>query len=75
MLGNLQSPPEPFEDVIKTHFKLKGDDICAQLDKWLQMDDKVKTVAVEVGGGSGRAEAGLNLKSDVATLKALIKRL
>ncbi|KZS97566.1 hypothetical protein SISNIDRAFT_449083 [Sistotremastrum niveocremeum HHB9708] len=39
MLGNLKNPPEPFENVIRTHFKLKAKTITQQLDTWLEMDD------------------------------------
>jgi len=39
MLGNLKNPPEPFADVIRTHFRLKARAISAQLDDWLAKDD------------------------------------
>ena len=39
MLGNLKAPPEPWADVIRTHFRLKAKSITAQLDKWLAEDD------------------------------------
>jgi len=39
MLGMLKNPPEPFEDVIRTHFRLKARTIIAQLDRWLAEDD------------------------------------
>jgi hypothetical protein len=45
MLGNLCNPPEPFEDVIRTHFRLKARFISAQLDKWLEEDDGVVIAA------------------------------
>lgn len=35
MGNNLRNPPYPFEDVIKTHFRLKANAIRAQLDKWV----------------------------------------
>ncbi|KAI0787135.1 hypothetical protein BC629DRAFT_1582278 [Irpex lacteus] len=39
MLGNLKNPPEPFADVIRTHFRLKARSIMKQLDDWLALDD------------------------------------
>lgn len=39
MLGNLRNPPEPFGDVIRTHFRLKAKSIISQLDEWLAQDD------------------------------------
>lgn len=39
MLEYLKTPPEGFESIIKTHFKLKARSIRAQLDKWLEEDD------------------------------------
>jgi len=39
MLGNLKTPPEPFADIIKTHFRLKANSISEQLDEWLSQDD------------------------------------
>lgn len=39
MLGNLKNPPEPFKDIILTHFRLKAKSITTQLDEWLKLDD------------------------------------
>ncbi|KAG2137095.1 hypothetical protein DEU56DRAFT_912867 [Suillus clintonianus] len=39
MLGNLKNPPEPFGDVIRTHYRLKSQAIITQLDEWLVLDD------------------------------------
>jgi len=39
MLGNVKNPPEPFGDVIRTHYRLKAKSIIKQLDEWLAMDD------------------------------------
>ena len=39
MLGNLKNPPEPFADIIRTHFRLKARSISSQLDDWLSKDD------------------------------------
>ncbi|KAL1944113.1 hypothetical protein VTO73DRAFT_3298 [Trametes versicolor] len=76
MLGNLKNPPEPWADVIRTHYRLKANSIKAQLDKWLADDDGVVTVgdgafhqkAVASGSSNGLAE-------DVAELKALLTKL
>ena len=43
MLGNLKNPPEPFADIIRTHFLLKAPSIIAQLDEWLTVDDSPVT--------------------------------
>lgn len=39
MLEYLKTPPSGFEDIIKTHFKLKARSLKKQLDKWLAEDD------------------------------------
>ncbi len=39
MLGNIKNPPEPFKDIILTHFRLKSKSITKQLDEWLKQDD------------------------------------
>lgn len=33
-MDNLKNPPEPWADVIQTHFRLKARSIEAQLDQW-----------------------------------------
>ncbi|KAI0355391.1 ubiquitin conjugating enzyme family protein [Trametes cingulata] len=76
MLGNLKAPPEPWGDVIRTHFRLKAKSIMAQLDKWLAEDDGNATVgdgaytqkSVATGSSNGFAE-------DVAEMKALLAKL
>lgn len=79
MLGMLKNPPEPFADVIRTHFKLKARSILKQLDDWLALDDNKGTAsdgAQFVGlrqtqaGGSSNA-----FKRDVAELKTLLSNL
>jgi len=78
MLGNLKTPPEPFADIIRTHFRLKGRSISSQLDEWLRKDDGKPTTAD--GGGysniksdvSGNANA---FAKDVEELKKLLKKL
>ncbi|KZO91353.1 hypothetical protein CALVIDRAFT_521696 [Calocera viscosa TUFC12733] len=39
MMGNLKNPPEPFADIIRTHFRLKARSLRVQLNKWLALDD------------------------------------
>ncbi|KAG6814198.1 hypothetical protein H0H92_000875 [Tricholoma furcatifolium] len=80
MLGNLKAPPEPFADVIRTHFRLKARSIAAQLDKWLVEDDGKATTSD--GGGYGSAMAKVEsggssngLKKDVDEMKALLAKL
>lgn len=85
MLGNLKNPPEPFADIIHTHFKLKAHSIKKQLDDWLKEDDARATVADNAGfiptkstktagnaipGGSASA-----FKKDVDELKVLLTQL
>ncbi|KAF9451700.1 hypothetical protein P691DRAFT_327967 [Macrolepiota fuliginosa MF-IS2] len=77
MLGNLQNPPEPFEDVIRTHYRLKSRSIAAQLDEWLTKDDGASTVGDGANYGSrGSAGAsGNGFAKDVEDMKALLKEL
>ncbi|RPD67361.1 ubiquitin conjugating enzyme family protein [Lentinus tigrinus ALCF2SS1-7] len=76
MLGNLKAPPEPWADVIRTHFRLKAKSITSQLDKWLAEDDGAPTVSDGAyngkipGGGSSNG-----LAEDVAELKGLLAKL
>ncbi|KAG6821257.1 hypothetical protein H0H93_002367 [Arthromyces matolae] len=79
MLGNLKAPPEPFQDVIRTHFRVKARSLTAQLDKWLLEDDG-KATSSDGGGysASGKIEPGGStngLKKDVDELKALLAQL
>ncbi|EIN10758.1 hypothetical protein PUNSTDRAFT_142698 [Punctularia strigosozonata HHB-11173 SS5] len=77
MLDNLKSPPEPFEDIIRTHFRLKARSITVQLDQWLAQDDGKPTLA---GGGvnmmpesaSGSSTA---FRRDVEELKRQLRQL
>jgi hypothetical protein len=79
MLENLRHPPEPWADVIRTHFKLKARAINVQLDSWLQKDDGRELIS-DGGGYSGHGAAtgggsGANFRNDVEALKTLIKEL
>ncbi|KAJ7638794.1 ubiquitin conjugating enzyme family protein [Roridomyces roridus] len=80
MLGNLQNPPEPFGDIIKTHFRLKARAISAQLDQWLSADDGRPTQPEGGGvGPTGRADAvgqsTNGMAEDVAEMKRLLKEM
>lgn len=79
MLQNLKNPPEPFADVIRTHFRLKANTISKQLTDWLNLDDGKSTNsdgayagpnATSLIGGSGSVFQG-----DVQEMKALLRRL
>ncbi|GBE80076.1 ubiquitin conjugating enzyme family protein [Sparassis latifolia] len=75
MLGNLKNPPEPFGDVIHTHFRLKARSIVEQLDRWLAEDDGRP---IGDGGYSPKAAAGgssSGFQSDVNELKSLLLKL
>lgn len=77
MLGQLKNPSEPFEDVIRTHFRLKAKPIIKQLDEWVRLDDGRATVGDGGGaspGGSGNGSNAPFLK-DVDELKKLITAL
>ncbi|KAJ7700058.1 hypothetical protein B0H17DRAFT_1048399 [Mycena rosella] len=79
MLGNLQNPPEPFADIIRTHFRLKARSIATQLDEWLVQDDNRQTLG-DGGGFSGvkveaTGQSSNGLASDVAEMKRLLKDL
>ncbi|KAG6854764.1 hypothetical protein C0991_001191 [Blastosporella zonata] len=78
MLGNLKAPPEPFADIIRTHFRLKARSIAAQLDQWLAEDDgKVMTADGGGYGVGGKMESGGSnngFKKDVDELKAIFAR-
>ncbi|KAK0230796.1 hypothetical protein IW262DRAFT_1340488 [Armillaria fumosa] len=78
MLGNLKNPPEPFGDIIRTHFRLKARSITAQLDQWLAMDDGKPTTSDGGGyGGSERVAGGSSngFKADCDELKEMLKDL
>jgi len=36
MIEQLRKPPAPFADVIRKHFSLKRDEICLQIEEWIQ---------------------------------------
>ncbi|KAJ7068237.1 ubiquitin conjugating enzyme family protein [Mycena amicta] len=77
MLGHLQNPPEPWGDIIQTHFRLKAKSITEQLDQWLALDDGKPTMGdgagVEHVRGAGTSTNGFS--ADVAELKKMLKEL
>lgn len=79
MLQNLKTPPEPFEDVIRTHFRLKANSISKQLDDWLALDDNKPTNAdgAYVGplGTPAVGGSGSGFQSDVEEMKKLLRTL
>lgn len=79
MLGNLKSPPEPFADIIETHFRLKSRSISAQLDEWLKMDDRKPTCSDggAYAGGSRPEGSGCSngFAKDIEDMKSLLKKL
>ncbi|CAE6447861.1 unnamed protein product [Rhizoctonia solani] len=77
MLGNLKAPPEPFADVITTHFRLKARSLLKQLDEWLELDDG-RALDGQNGGGQANSAgtgAGQALSRDVQELKSLLMKL
>jgi hypothetical protein len=78
MLGNLKAPPEPFADIILTHFRLKGRSISSQLDEWLRKDDG-KPTTTDGGGYSNIKPDGPGntngFAKDVEDLKKFLKKL
>ena len=80
MLGNLKSPPEPFADIIRTHFRLKARSISSQLDDWLSKDDG-KAVFLDGGVYSGvnpkmdSSGSSNGFSKDIVELKEILKKL
>ncbi|KAH9966032.1 hypothetical protein BC827DRAFT_1355112 [Russula dissimulans] len=78
MLGNLKNPPDPFGDIIRTHFRLKAQSISAQLDQWLAQDDGLPTANDGATTSCGRTFMGGSangLQADIEELKRLLKQL
>ena len=40
VLEQLRAPSAGFEDVIRTHFRVKRDLVRAQLDRWIELADR-----------------------------------
>ena len=75
MLGMLKNPPEPFEEVIRTHFRLKSRSIMQQLDKWLEEDDGKPTTADGANLPKSASGSSNGFEADVIELKTLLQRL
>jgi hypothetical protein len=78
MLGNLRSPPEPFADIIRTHFRLKARSLMTQLDQWLTQDDGKITSSGEYQGPGKESGAGTSsngFAKDIADLKLALQEL
>ncbi len=73
MLSNLKNPPEPFAEVIRTHYRLKARSIIKQLDQWLAEDDGNSDGANISKGAAGGSSNGFN--EDVDHLKEILQRL
>ncbi|KAK4687368.1 hypothetical protein P7C73_g2746, partial [Tremellales sp. Uapishka_1] len=54
----LKDPPFPFENEIKTHFRLKANAIREQLDKWKQMDDGKPIISQNPGRSEAASSTG-----------------
>ena len=79
MLSNIKNPPEPFEDVIRTHFRLKARSIIKQLDEWLAEDDGRGLNSdggnVPPGGAPKAGSSSNGFREDVEELKGLLHKL
>ena len=82
MLGNLKNPPEPFGDLIRTHFRLKARSILTQLDGWLAEDNGQPTVSdgaamplKDLNNNHTPVGSSANFQRDAEELKALLIRL
>jgi len=77
MLGNLKNLPEPFEDIIRTHFRFKARSIRAQLDRWLAQDDGKPTAGDGAVGlrGSQVGPSGNGFQADIDELKRILSEL
>ncbi len=76
MLGNLKAPPDPWADVIRTHFRLKAKSVIAQLDQWLTDDDGHGTIGDGAFNHKSNASSSSNgFAEDVAELKSLLSKL
>ena len=78
MLGNLKNPPEPFGDIVRTHFRLKARSISAQVDQWLAQDDGQPTANDGASTGCMRGGIGSSangMQTDIEELKRFLKQL
>lgn len=78
MLGNLKNPPEPFGDIIRTHFRLKARSVITQLDQWLAQDDGKATTSDGGGYNGSKQDIGTSsnaFQKDVDEMKQILKQL
>ncbi|KAI6105628.1 hypothetical protein F5141DRAFT_1189440 [Pisolithus sp. B1] len=77
MLGYLKNPPEPFGDVIRTHYRLKADVVIAQLDRWLASDDGRQTTgdSAQPLGKCDATSSSNGFKKDVEEMQSLLRQL
>ncbi|EPQ59915.1 hypothetical protein GLOTRDRAFT_32925, partial [Gloeophyllum trabeum ATCC 11539] len=78
MLGNLKAPPEPFGDVVRTHFRLKAKSISEQLDQWLAQDDGRPTVGeggYHIASKHSGGTSNNGFREDVQEMKQLLAQL
>ena len=80
MLGNLKNPPEPFADIVYTHFRLKARSISSQLDDWLSKDDGKVTsfdggVYLGVNPKMDNSGSSNGFSKDIVEMKAILKKL
>lgn len=80
MLDALKNPPEPFGEVIRTHFRLKARAIGKQLDKWLEADDGNGLAGdgaeySTAGGRNSGSGSSNGMKADVDAMKKLMSDL
>lgn len=79
MLDALQNPPEPFEDVIRTHFRLKARSLKKQLGNWLREDDHRALASdgaeYSSAGRNSSTSSSNDFKADIVTLKSLLNDL
>lgn len=83
MLGNLKAPPEPFGDIIRTHFRLKAASLEKQLDDWVATDDGKLLNGSNAGeyhvgatpAAPPAASSSAGIKKDAQELKDLLRVL
>ncbi|KIR36597.1 ubiquitin-conjugating enzyme family protein [Cryptococcus deuterogattii MMRL2647] len=77
MANNIKNPPHPFENEIKTHFRLKAKAIRQQIEKWREMDDSKEVEADYWGGAHAHTSvtSALSKRSFEAAAKEVLRLL
>ncbi|KIY34108.1 ubiquitin-conjugating enzyme family protein [Cryptococcus gattii E566] len=77
MANNIKNPPHPFENEIKTHFRLKAKAIRQQIEKWREMDDSKEVEADYWGGAHAHTSvtSTLSKRSFEAAAKEVLRLL